>query len=111
MEYDLHNDLPVAPEQVLVTPEMLSPWQKEQVLLHNITQAKVPKLIPSLNNKTRYVCHSRNLEYYLRLGLKVSKVHRVLQFQQKEWLKDYIELNTEFRKKAQNDFEKDFFNS
>ena len=42
-------------------------------------------------------------------GLKLKKVHKVLQFNQKAWFKPYIEKNTELRKKAKNDFEKDFF--
>ena len=42
-------------------------------------------------------------------GLRLKKVHKVFQFDQKPWLKPYIEMNTELRKKAKNDFEKDFF--
>ena len=42
-------------------------------------------------------------------GLKLKKVHKVIQFYQEAWLKPYIDMNTELRKEAQNDFEKDFF--
>ena len=69
----------------------------------------VKKLIPNLGNKTKYVLHYRNLQLYLSLGMKLTKIHRALQFKQSDWMKKYIEFNTEKRKNATNDFEKDFF--
>src|SRR5690606_27081334 len=67
------------------------------------------KLIPNLHDKKKYVVHYRNLKLYLELGLKIEKIHRVLSFSQKPWLKQYIDFNTNKRKEAKEDFEKDMF--
>ena len=56
-----------------------------------------------------YVVQIRALKQALKHGLKLKRVHKVLQFNQKAWLKPYIDMNTELRKKARNDFEKEFF--
>ena len=57
----------------------------------------------------KYVLHKENLKLYLSLGLKLKRVHRVLQFSEKPWLKEYIDFNTEKRKEAKNSFQKDLF--
>ena len=69
---------------------------------------KVEKLICSVEDKEKYVIHIRSLRQALNHGLKLKKVHRVIKFKQKAWLKPYIDMNTELRKKAQNEFEKKF---
>ena len=107
--HDIHNDYPLAPEKVKVTENMLSNYCKKIADKYNISAGLVHKLIPTLSKKEKYVLHYRNLQLYIDLGLKVSKVHRVLEFDQSPWLKQYIDYNTEKRKNAKNDFEKDFF--
>ena len=107
--HDLHNDYPCAPEKICVSNDMLSDYCREIKNLHGNSSGTVPKLITSLNDKIKYVLHYQNLKLYLELGLKVTKVHRVLEFSQKKWLKSYIDFNTEMRKDAKNSFEKDFF--
>ena len=67
------------------------------------------KLIPNLSSKTNYVVHYINLQLYLFLGMKLTKIHRVLKIKHSDWMKKYIDFNTEKRMNAANDFEKDFF--
>ena len=62
-----------------------------------------------LDDKKRYVIHVRNLKQVLNHGLVLKIVRRVMNFNQEAWLKSNIDMNTELRKKAINDFEKDFF--
>ena len=86
--HDAHNDYPLAPERLKINVE---------------------KLIPNLSDKTKYVLHCQNLKLYLELGLKLKHIHRGIKFEEKPWMKSYIELNTDLRTKGKNDFEKDFF--
>ena len=53
--------------------------------------------------------HIKSLKQALSHGLKLKKIYRIIEFNQEAWLKPYIDMNTEFRKVASNDFEKDFY--
>ena len=107
--HDLHSDYPLAPEKMLISHEMLSPYQQQLKEDLGYKPARVEKLVPNLWNKEKYIIHYRNLKFYLAQGLKLQKIHRVLQFKQDAWLKSYIQHNTQLRAAAKNDFEKDFF--
>ena len=87
--HDLHSDLPFLPKRM------------------NIDKCK--KLVCNLRTKKKYVVHIRSLKQALNRGLKLKKVHRIIEYNQEEWLKPYIDINTELRKIAKNDFEKYFF--
>ena len=76
---------------------------------YEIKVGDVKKLISSLGNKTNYVIHYRNLQLYLSLGMKFTKIQRVLKFKQSGWMKKHIDFNTKKRMIAANDFEEDFF--
>ena len=87
--HELHSDLPFLSERMKVN--------------------KCKKLVYNLFNKKKYVVHINALKQALNHGLKFKKIHRVIKFNQKAWLKPYIDMNTELRKAAKNDFEKDLF--
>ena len=87
--HDLHSDLPFSPKRMKID--------------------KCKKLVCNLRNKKKYVVHIRSLKQALNHGLKLKKVHRIIEFNQEAWLKTYIDMNTELRKIAKNDFKKDFF--
>ena len=57
----------------------------------------IKKLIPNIGNKTNYVVHYRKLQLYLSLEMKLTKIHKVLTFNQSDWMKKYIDFNTEKR--------------
>ena len=75
---------------------------------YGIKVGDVEKLIPNLGDKTNYVVHYRNSQLYLSLGMKLTKIHRILKFKQSDWMKIYNDFNTEKRKNTANSFEKNF---
>ena len=74
---------------------MLLEYCKKIAEKYNISIGQVNKLIPMLKDKKKFVLHYQNLQLYLNLTLKIKKVHRVLEFDQSSWLKQYIDFNTE----------------
>ena len=88
--HDLHNDYPLCPERVEC-------------------DKGVKKLIPNLRHKNNYVVHYKTLMQYLNLGMELKKIHRGIKFIECDFLKPYIDKNTNLRTKAKNNFEKDFF--
>ena len=87
--HKLHSDLPFLPERMKI---------------NNCT-----KLVCNVQDKEDYPIHILALKQALNHGLKLTKVHRVTEFRQEDWLKSYIEMNTKLRMQEKNDFEKDFF--
>ena len=87
--HELHSDLPFLSERMEVN--------------------KCKKLVCNLFNKKKYVADINTLKQALNHGLKLKKIHRIIEFNQEAWLKPYIDMNTELRKAAKTDFEKDLF--
>ena len=87
--HDLHSDLPFLPKKIKID--------------------KCEKLVCDLRNKKKYVVHLKSLKQALNHGLKLKKVHRVIEFNQKAWFKSNIDMNTELRKLTKDNFEKYLF--
>ena len=85
---------------------MLSKSSKKIADKYEIKVGDVKKLISNLGNKTNYVVHYRNLQLCLSLGMKLTKIHKILELKQSDWVKKYIDFNTEKRMNAPNLFEK-----
>ena len=73
---------------------MLTKYFKKSAGKYGIKVGEVKTLIPNLGNKTKYVLHYRNLQLYLFLEIKLTNIHRVLEFKQSDWMKRYIDFNT-----------------
>ena len=85
----LHNDYPLAPEKLAIPYEMLSDYCKKNTEEYRTKVGDIIKLIPNLGNKTNYVLHYRNFQWYLFLGMKLTKIHKVLKFKGSDWMKKY----------------------
>ena len=107
--HELHNDYPLAPEKLEISQNMLWKYCPNIANKYGIKIDGINKLVSNLGNKSKYVVYYRNLQLCLPLGTKLTKVHRILGFKQSDWLKKYIDFNTDKRKNAANSFQKDFF--
>ena len=90
-----------------IKKEELSDYQLN--LLGDKPLGNEEKLFLTLRDKEKYIIHNSVLEKYLKLGMKVTKVHRTISFKESNWLAKYINFNTEQRTKAKSDFEKDLW--
>ena len=103
----LHNDYPLAPERFSIGFNNLSRFsKKEHLRVHGNNNYKSSKLFATLFNKSNYVIHIKNLKLYTDLGLEILKIHKIMKFEQKAFLKDFIRKCTDQRKKAATVFEK-----
>ena len=113
--HDYLQEFPPGPEKKAPTSQ--SPFQRS--LLEEVAAAadrKKPsaaaaaqKLIATLDPKSKHIVHYRLLQKYVELGMKVDRVHKIIQFQQSAWMAPYIQLNSQLRGIATTDFEKDFY--
>ena len=111
--HDKHTDSPLAPDIMSVSADMLSDYQKETYKAYHFNDApkdeKTIKLILNVMDNQNYVLHIDILVFYLKQGLKIKKIKRVIKLRHKQWLKPWIDFNTEKRNNATSDFEKDVY--
>ena len=107
--HHFHKDFPMAPEKIKIKGELLSLYSRENAKKLDIKTGTINKLVPNIMAKEKYVVYYRNLQYYLLEGLVLKKVHRILEFKQSDWTKSYIDFNTERRKEATNEADKNLF--
>ena len=100
---------PPMPLSRKIEEEEISPYSRKFLKENNLKLGKEKKLILDLNDKKEYIVHYEILKYYIHLGIKVTKIHSIISFNHKAWLKTYIDFNTEKRSMSNNNFEKDFF--
>ena len=114
--HDYFSDYPLMPEQKVITDDMLSELQlniKEKLKLKHLKERiidgtdNVPKLICDLTDKHEYLIHYRMLKLCIELGVEITKIHSCYSFNQKAWMKEYIDKNVEFRAKAKTKFEEE----
>ena len=109
-DHDRCNDLPFFPDSILIDDTMVSHATKEALTRRGVNS--IPgqkKLAPNLFPKKRYKVHIAALQYYLSKGGILDKVHRVLEFEQSDWLKQYIDFNTAKRQQSTSEFGKAFY--
>ena len=115
--HSAHEDLPFLPEKRFKVDKKfehkvskeINKAHKKVYKTFNITREPDNKLIATLQDKNKYVVNMSTLKQALNHGLCLKEVHRVIEYNQANWLKPYIDKNTALRKKAKNEFEKDFF--
>ena len=107
--HDMQSDYPLCPGSAVLQPEEQSSYTISLAEKLGVKTSGCRMLVGTLKRKERYTLHYRNLKLYVRLGMRLMKIHRAISFTQNQWLKPYIDFNTDQRKKATNDFIKDFF--
>lgn len=108
--HNKHNDFPLAPEKRKISPAQWSVWLRTAAHVYNLKEKSgVEKLMSTFYEKKRYVVHYVVLQLYLKLGMQLKRVHRILAFTQSPWIKDFIDFNTAQRKSARSKFEQDLF--
>lgn len=108
--HEKHANYPLAAEILEVHYEHLSPYSKRAVFLtEGKKKYKDVKLMTTFFDRTNYICHIKNLVMYMSLGLKLLKIHKILEFSQKRLFAPYIKKTTKARQQATNKFEMDLF--
>jgi len=102
--HQLHNGYALCSENKVIKNEMLNPFQAK-----DRKESRITKLVCSFEDKKEYVLNYRYLKQVLKLGLELRQVYRVIEYSQSDFMRNYIDKNTNKRKQAQNEFEKNFY--
>lgn len=109
--HDDHNDFPLAPEKLTCSEAELSEYSRKLITDEGgrINMPKCEKLVCHLNKREKYTVNIRTLALYRRLGMKVTKIHRGIVYEQEAWMKQWIDGNTQLRALATSEHEKDLY--
>lgn len=110
-KHSLYDQFPMCPENVLIDPNQVSEYTKQLAASCDVNLRPTRKLCLTLNYKTRYCVHYLTLQSYIRHGLVVKHVHKVISFRQSLWLHDFMKFTTEKRRNATNQFDKMLYKS
>ena len=105
--HDLHNEYPLLSPRTLKYQRINANYTKQMIEERKVCLST--KLTPNLCDKSNYVTHHCNLQYYLQEGLILAKINKILQFKHAPWLKKYIDFNTKKHMDSKPPFKKDFF--
>ena len=106
--HEEYNSYPLVPEKKMIRKEMTYGFQKHLMEGLNWDQPNSEKLVLTLEDKRNYAVH-KNLQFYLKQGMHLKKVHQAIEFEQERWMEPYIQIHTEFRKEVKSDFESNFY--
>ena len=103
--HDIHNDFPLWPQRMAITAPMLC--EKPVAVRRNYAIARssgTSNLIPNVLTNQKNSVHYLNLKFYIKHGMKISKIHRVLNFKQSRSVQQYIEQHQQLRARGNNEF-------
>jgi hypothetical protein len=104
------ESFPLCPENRTISFDMLSPYQKTVLKqIYNKSSYKEKKLTTTFFDREKIILHALNLKLYLQLGMKIKEIYRVIKFEQKPFMKKWVDFCTEKRSKATNEFTKNFW--
>lgn len=104
------ESFPLCPENVQITYNMLSPYQKSVLReVYNRNNYKSTKLTSTFNTREKMVLHALNLQLFLNSGMRIKKIHRVISFSQKPYMKQWVDFCTNKRSQAKTEFAKAYW--
>ena len=113
--HDKTQDFPLAPEPAVITEDMITPFMRQQwTRLCELREqpdsfTEMKKLLMTCRDKKEYVVHFKLLKFYLKMGMRITRIHSVVKFKQASIFKKYIDENSRRRSQANSEFVKDLY--